>query len=244
MICGQSSSQGVVLYEASKDGINGIICRFENGDPKYKLGKHKELMKEMDETDDIKTSTFLLHLLFSAAVYAGVLYLLFRTLIDRGCGFFPLLGAGFWTLTSFIPVTIMGSFPFTRWTYRSKEAFHSFRRMHGAEHAVLNHYKKGKTVLELDKIRKRSRIHRRCGSAHLGLCLLFFLCVSIAIGAFPILRTLEFQQILRLAAIAVLVLIINPFLILQQFITEKPSDPELQMVMEGLQLLESAVEVL
>lgn len=110
-------------------------------------------------------------------------------------------------------------------------------KFHSAEHMVCNAYEKLKKIPTLEEAKQYSRIHKRCGS---NTAISNFLFIVALICSFPFLF-IRPNYIIILIIIAVIYSInykFNIFRVFQLLITNKATEKELLLAIEGLKAFE------
>lgn len=123
--------------------------------------------------------------------------------------------------------------------YNIKYKYKSLGRFHSAEHMVINAYNKLDRIPSLQELKKSSRFSNNCGSNKTNSIIIMFAFISFA-GPFLIkMGVIKYLIIMMLIPIIIAVLssagAIN---ILQVFVTNKPTDIELRVALEGLEKYE------
>lgn len=241
MYAGNSVSQGILLYDSDLNGHDGILCYYENGEPCFKPGPHKELYKELSEMDepytDQSSRTILLIFAAELAVMIGIIWAVAKLV----GGFFAILGAVIFAVGSYFPITCFVYALQNRYT--STADHHRFKRHHAAEHMIVNYTKDKDTPLDLDALKKASRLHRECGTTYMGTLIILFGLIGAAVAMLPALGVLKAILMIILSIILLFLNILfnplNPLKLLQLFVTEKPTDKELLLVLEGMKRLQA-----
>lgn len=117
----------------------------------------------------------------------------------------------------------------------------SLGRYHAAEHMAIDAYLKYKRVPTLEEIRKASRFQENCGSRMVFRRLGFFLPLSITFftAGFVDLKFYIVEVVISLL-IGILVSRKSIGKYLQVFITNKPTDQELEVAIKGIKALQEA----
>lgn len=127
------------------------------------------------------------------------------------------------------------NFSYSRKFTKSKN--YSTAKFHSAEHMVCNAYEKLKRVPTLEEIKRFSRFHKRCGScfylSNFFFIISFTLCV-LFLFKLPIYGIAMFSIIL----IFILDMKFRLLRFMQILVTNKPSEKELLLAIEGLKALE------
>lgn len=123
--------------------------------------------------------------------------------------------------------------------YDIKYKYKSLGRFHSAEHMVVNAYNKLNRIPTLEELKKSSRFSNHCGSNKINCIIIVFTFISFA-GPFLIkMGIIKYLIIMILTPIIIMILFsIGAINILQVFVTNKPTDVELQVAMEGLKKYE------
>ena len=116
---------------------------------------------------------------------------------------------------------------------------HSTAAFHAAEHMAINAYEKLQRIPTLEEIKNFSRFHRYCGSRFIfsRICSFLMLCLSMAFFS----MNYEFLYLISIGIIIVFIIVSGKYGLLnflQIFVTNKPSDKELLLAIEGLKQFE------
>ena len=236
---GISTAAGIVLYDTEKEGSNAVFCFFEEGKPTVKTGNRKELLEEMKTADKIfkkdakKSEDRILLITFLAFLgLIGAVWLVFG-------GFFAVFGMILFAAASFFPVLIL-AFSANR-LYPDDEAFHRFRRFHGAEHTVIAYSSKKNPTWELDDIRKTSFYHGECGTVYAASVIVLAAIIGISFAFIPKIGFLWFMGITLISVMGLFANLFNPYNPLKffhAFVVEKPGDAELLLAAKGIKILD------
>ena len=115
----------------------------------------------------------------------------------------------------------------------------SSSRFHAAEHMGINAYLDLQRVPTLDEIKKYSRFSKKCGSRFILSGVSMYTTISILMSLVPYIELIPYFIIL--SALTILYIIDSKFGILrflQFFVTNKPTDKELLVAIEGLKQYE------
>ncbi len=123
--------------------------------------------------------------------------------------------------------------------YNIKYKYKSLGRFHSAEHMVINAYNKLDRIPSLQELKKSSRFSNNCGSNKTNSIIIMFAFISFA-GPFLIkMGVIKYLIIMMLIPIIIAVLSsVGAINILQVFVTNKPTDIELRVALEGLEKYE------
>lgn len=123
--------------------------------------------------------------------------------------------------------------------YNIKYKYKSLGRFHSAEHMVINAYNKLDRIPSLQELKKSSRFSNNCGSNKTNSIIIMFAFISFA-GPFLIkMGVIKYLIIMMLIPIIIAVLSsVGAINILQVFVTNKPTDIELRVELEGLEKYE------
>lgn len=123
--------------------------------------------------------------------------------------------------------------------YNIKYKFKSLGRFHSAEHMVINAYNKLDRIPTWEELKKSSRFSNHCGSNKANCIIIILAFISFA-GPFLInMGVIKYLIIMMLIPIIIAVLSsVGAINILQVFVTNKPTDVELQVALEGLKRYE------
>lgn len=111
---------------------------------------------------------------------------------------------------------------------------YSKAKFHAAEHMVVNAYEKLERLPTLEEVKNFSRFHKHCGSNHKIFKVLIFSLYSIVIifcSINPIAYCILVVLVILFGFVAEKYGLLN---FLQVLVTNKPSDKELELVIEGL----------
>ena len=235
MLAGHSTSQGIVLYDTSKQDRNGILCYLKNDQYRYKRGNYKELIVLNNTLDKPFTNprpwsiliiiflevVFFTALIWLTSVLAKTTNAVAASIVFAVISFFPLLSIAYSTQRH----------------YQTTSDHARFKRHHAAEHMILRYVQHNKTNLTMDKLRKTSRLHQECGTVYMGTLILFAGILSICIGIAPQIGAANAVAYVLLGAVALFLNIVNPLnplKLLQLPVTEKPTETELNTVFQGM----------
>ncbi|MBP3707821.1 MAG: DUF1385 domain-containing protein [Clostridia bacterium] len=122
---------------------------------------------------------------------------------------------------------------------------YSFKRFHGTEHMAINAYNTLQRIPTLEEIRSFSRFRKDCGSRFTFKTLSINLLSTLLFAIQGYINTTFFLKLFLLIGSLMLIDIVISFIsdrgwlrFLQVFITEKPSDKELLLAIEGLKNFE------
>lgn len=123
--------------------------------------------------------------------------------------------------------------------YNIKYKYKSLGRFHSAEHMVINAYNKLDRIPSLQELKKSSRFSNNCGNNKTNSIIIMFAFISFA-GPFLIkMGVIKYLIIMMLIPIIIAVLSsVGAINILQVFVTNKPTDIELRVALEGLEKYE------
>lgn len=123
--------------------------------------------------------------------------------------------------------------------YNIKYKYKSLGRFHSAEHMVINAYNKLDRIPSLQELKKSSRFSNNCGSNKTNSIIIMFAFISFA-GPFLIkMGVIKYLIIMMLIPIIIAVLSsVGAINIFQVFVTNKPTDIELRVALEGLEKYE------
>lgn len=123
--------------------------------------------------------------------------------------------------------------------YDMKYKCKSLGKFHGAEHMSINAYNKLNRIPTLKELKKSSRFSNHCGSNKINGIIIIFAFISFA-GPFLIwMGVIKYLIIMMLIPIIIAVLsYVGVMNMLQVFFTNKPTDIELQVALEGLKRYE------
>lgn len=242
MIGGRSSSNGILIYDGDKKGINCVYGYYDDHDEIVLVtGTHDDMENRMVR-DEIRTSAFKkIDVSFRAP------FLLLAAVVWRAYAVGSALQ--FWVtlvyaLVSYRSmVTLFGVF-FN--DYKSREKRRQLRRFHGCEHAIIRYYEKQAAhdpVWDPDRIRRYSIFSADCGTAHAGYTLCFLTVAAWLACQFPVLGLWKAAGMLLRSVIVLLVLYLipmNPFKLLEIPIVAKPKERELRL---GIAILERFSEL-
>ena len=108
-------------------------------------------------------------------------------------------------------------------------------RFHAAEHMVINAYLDSQRIPTLDEIKKYSRFSKKCGSRFIISRVSMYTTISILMSLIPYIEHTSY--FILLSALTILYIIDSKYGILrflQFFVTNKPTDKELLVAIEGL----------
>lgn len=121
--------------------------------------------------------------------------------------------------------------------YRSKAKFHA------AEHMIANAYQKLQRVPTLDELKTFSRFYKKCGSRKVLIKISTYTLISLAIAFVANWNSLIYCLLIILIAIFMIIAERKGWLsFLQVFITNIPSDSELEVAIEGIKNFEKMEE--
>ncbi len=122
---------------------------------------------------------------------------------------------------------------------------YSFKGFHGAEHMAVNAYNTLQRIPTLEEIRSFSRFAKDCGSRFTFKKLSINLLTALLFALQGYINTAFFSKLFLMIGLMMLIDIVISFIsdrgwlrFLQVFITEKPSDKELLLAIEGLKNFE------
>lgn len=152
-----------------------------------------------------------------------------------------LLSRNFWLISAalyFSSVVSFELFKFMEQSYQKKSKKgnnKSTARYHSAEHMVINCYEKLKRIPTFEEVKNASRFHKRCGSRVTINNIVMHLLISLSF-AFAANWNIFFRL-----SLCILILIFRLFAdkkgwlrFLQVFVTEKPSDEDIELAIEGI----------
>lgn len=116
---------------------------------------------------------------------------------------------------------------------------YSTSAFHAAEHMALNAYEKLQRIPTLEEIRNFSCFHRYCGSRFIFSRILAFLMLCLSMAFFAVNYSLLY--FISIGLIIVFIIVSDKcglLKFLQIFVTNRPSDKELMVAIEGLKKFE------
>lgn len=236
---GISTSVGIVFYDTKKEGENAVFCFYDGEEPSFKKGEKEALIKEMDSADEKnKTGTEKSEIKMLGITFLSLLGLIAAVWVFSG-GFFAVFGTVLFAVLSYYPMMII-IFAANR-IYPDEEAFHQFRRFHGAEHMMLEYHHGENLSWEIEDIRKTSFYHRECGTVYAASGTVFSAIAGISFALIPKIGFLWFLGITVFSFAGLFINLVNrhnPLMIFQRFAVEKPGEREILLAAKGMKILE------
>lgn len=215
---------GIRFYSKCHKGYVAISTIDELGDIKTEWTTMKRYKKEKNKQDKIADMKKLFIFILYVLLFATIFVILIEWAISKQ----PMLGMRFFLIG--YAFMLLSTFVIRTYIERKKEK--NAYKFHSAEHMVLNAYRKLKRVPSLEEIRQYSRFSNSCGTNVTTQMVmnftLMFLCTFICN---PLYRCIGMLSV----NIIVLILLQCGFLnFLQKYTTITPTDKELSVAIEGM----------
>lgn len=220
MLGGNSSCQGILIYDTSKKGCNALYGYYKDEEIIIVEGKYDELklQQKNDESIYIKQK-YLDKILYRLAV----LMLLLCLISYKVCSFQWFIAVLFFSICGYFPLLVLCYANVNRYT--NDAAYHQMRRYHACEHSLVRCIEHQKYTLE--KLKATSIYDNECGTVYSGTFLLVITYIS-----YMIITDVSLLMILKNTVIILVLLFLNllnpfnPFKIFQYRAIEKPTDRE------------------
>lgn len=238
MMGGYSNARGVLLYDTVLCDDNGVLCYYDKDEMKIIQGNYKDLHQQHKQ--------LVCHLKKESQTHDCIMFIvLFVLLIQFLIIFFTMkssyviIASLFFGIASFFPILVL-SFLWVN-EYKTEEDFIQYKKYHASEHMILS-YVNNKDVYDLEEVKKISYYHKECGTVYAGSFLIFVIVLTGIISCIDYLgigRGILYGGIVAIVLWLNILNPYNPLKYLQYPVVEKPTDRELQLVIEGIKMLKN-----